>query len=164
MIFRLVLIFILSTVFASPALAEEPSAESGQGGHDGGAHHRPHRHHIIVFLGTTRAHGENEDTIGVEYQYRVQEKVGFGGLVDHVGGDFDATAVAAAVYLHPVGDLEFIIAAGFENEDGVNESLVRTGVSYHFKFGKTSVAPTFNIDFVGEEEHKVYGVNVGWAF
>ncbi len=160
----LVLILILSTALASPALAEGPSSESSQGGHDEGAHHRPHRHHLILFLGTTRVHGENEDSIGVEYQYRAQEKVGFGGLVDQGGGTFDATAVAAALYLHPVGDLEFIIGAGFENEDGVNESLVRTGVSYHFRFGKISVAPTFNIDFVGEEEHKVYGVNVGWGF
>ena len=106
MSFRLVLIFILSTVFASPALAEEPSAGRGQEGHEQGAHHR---HHIIVFLGTTRVDGENEDSFGVEYQYRAQAKMGFGGLVDHARGP-DATAVAAAVYLHPVGDLEFIIA------------------------------------------------------
>ncbi len=115
-------------------------------------------------MGTTRAEGENEPTIGLDYEYRLSRRLSIGGFVDHAAGDLDANSVAAALFIHPVGGLEFVFGVGYENEDHEREFLVRAGVAYAFHVGRISLAPVFSVDFVDQEEIKVYGVNIGWGF
>jgi hypothetical protein len=148
--------------------ASEPAAETEDeaGTRERAGRHRVehHNHHIAVFVGTTRAEGENEPTIGLDYQYRLSSRLSIGGLVDHAGGDLDSNAVAAALFIHPVGGLEIVLGVGYENEDHERDFLVRAGVGYAFHVGKISLTPIFNVDFVDQEEIKVYGVNIGWGF
>ena len=148
--------------------ASEPAAETEDevGTRERAGRHRVahHNHHIAVFVGTTRAEGENEPTIGLDYQYRLSRRLSIGGLVDHAGGDLDSNAVAAALFIHPAGGLELVFGAGYENEDHERDFLVRAGVGYAFHVGRISLTPIFNVDFVDHEEIKVYGVNIGWGF
>jgi hypothetical protein len=82
--------------------------------------------------------------------------------MEHAGGDLDSNAVAAALFIHPVGGLELVFGAGYEDHE--SEFLARAGVAYAFHVGRISLTPTFSVDFVDHEENKVYGVNIGWGF
>jgi len=153
-------------------------AEEEEHGHKGKGH--THRHHVALFLGG--AHGETEIeqgehgesnhstksadafTVGLDYEYRLSSVFGIGGLVEYAGGDLEATGVLGALFIHPVGGLKFILAPGVEHEGGHNKFLFRTGVYYDFFFGKFSVSPNFNVDFVDGDENLVYGVSFGYGF
>ncbi|UCD56890.1 MAG: hypothetical protein JSV16_13870, partial [Candidatus Hydrogenedentota bacterium] len=152
------LILLLSLLFlATPTVAT--SEESGQNEH-GETH--GHRHHVALFLGNTHAEGEDEFTIGVDYEYRMDQSVGVGGVIDYAGGDLESTVVAGGLFLHPYRGLRLLLAPGFENKHGENEFLFRIGASYQFPiFDGWTIAPTFNVDFVDGEEAKQVGIGLG---
>jgi hypothetical protein len=121
---------------------------------------------VGVFTGTTHTEGENEFTVGADYEYRVPgvSFLGVGGLVDHAGGELDSTVVAAAAFIHFRKRVRLLVAPGIERSHGDNESLVRAGVAYRLRLKRLTISPEFNVDFVDGEEITVYGVSVGWGF
>ena len=143
---------------AVPAWGAEPGQEPEAGSE--------RRHRLEIFLGNTQAKGKDEATLGLAYEFRLPASrvLGVGGLIDYAGGDLESTVLAGALFVHPVGGWRFLVAPGLENEGGKNEFLVRAGVSYEFAFGKFSVSPDFNVDFVDGEEIEIYGVNFGIGF
>ena len=125
-----------------------------------------HRHEVALFLGNTHDEGEDDFSIGVDYDYRLENlpMLGVGGLVEYTGGDADATIVAAALFFHPVGELRLLVAPGLEFADSEEEFLVRAGVAWEFDLGRVAITPQFNVDFVDGEEAQIYGVSFGWGF
>ena len=125
-----------------------------------------HRHHLAVFIGATHAEGEDEPTVGVDYEYRLTQKIGVGALVDHAGGDLDSTIIAAALFIRPHEGWLLLAAAGNENTDHGDEFIARAGIGYEFGFhGGWSLTPQLNFDYVDDEETKeVFGVNIGRSF
>ncbi len=134
-------------------------SSASEEGHD-------HRHHVAVFVGATHAEGTDEPTLGAHYEYLLTPKIGVGALVDHAGGDLDATIVAGALSFHPHKGLILIAAAGNENTDHGDEFIARAGIGYEFELrGGWSLTPQLNFDFVKDEETKeVYGISIGKAF
>ena len=104
-------------------------------------------------------------TLGLDYEYRLNRRWGVGALIDYAGKDTRSLVVAIPLVLHPTGRLKIFVAPGVEDKkDHDAEFLVRAGLMYDFEVGGFTIAPAFNVDFVGDEEVLVYGVNVGKGF
>ena len=86
--------------------------------------------------------------------------------MEFVGGDLEETVAVGGLFIHPIGELKFILAYGVEHEHegDQNEFVFRTGVYYDFFIGKFSISPNINVDFVGGDQDLVYGVAVGFGF
>ena len=141
--------FGLSTLLllASPILASEPS------------------HEVAIFLGlTSEEHHDDEETIGLDYEYRLGDRFGLGGLVDYAGGELDTTVAAISVTAHPTEALYLLVAPSYEFHGGDSEFLVRAGAGYHFRAGGVSIGPMVAIDFVDGEEITVFGITIGKEF
>lgn len=149
--FAFTVIFGLTVVSAAAVASEEK---------------RHHRNHLSVFAGATHAEGSDEATIGLEYEYRLNERFGVGALLDHAGGDLDSTIVAGVVFFHPYEGLLLLAAAGNEHTHHGDELVLRAGIGYEFELGAGwTLTPLLNFDFVEHEETKeVYGVSIGRHF
>jgi len=124
-----------------------------------------HRHHVALFLGNTQDGSENGFSVGIDYEYRLTELFGIGGLVEYADGDFDSWVAAIPLFIHPYKGFVLLVAPGLEYEDSEDEFLVRTGIAYEIEFGeKWTISPELNVDFVDGEEKFVYGVSVGLKF
>lgn len=122
-------------------------------------------HHLGLFLGATREDNENEGTVGLNYQYRFARFFSAGGILEHAGGDIDTTTLLGGLFFGPFRNLVFIAGAGFEDDEhGDDDFLVRVGIAYEMEFGRFSIAPEFNVDFVDKEEVEVFGLKFGFDF
>jgi len=121
---------------------------------------------IGLFLGGTH-HCDNDGfTIGIDYEHRINEVFGVGGLIEYVDGQFDAWVVGAPLYVHPYMGLRFLVAPGFVSEENDTKFLFRAGIGYQIELVKNwSITPAYNIDFVeGVEPAHVYGLSIGYGF
>ncbi len=115
---------------------------------------------VNAFLGATTKPGGV--TIGANYEYRYQHKLGFGGMIDYTFGSRDTTVLAGSVYLHPWAEpVVLLAAAGAQFDDGSTDALVRIGGWYELPQDKFTVSPTLYIDFVRGDVELVAGVNFG---
>jgi hypothetical protein len=145
-------------------LAAEAESEHESEGHD-------FHHHVGLFLGNTHTDHDDGFTFGLDYEYRLNERLGLAGLVDYAT-DIESTVVGAGVFIHLLEDVRLLLAPGFENHHGDNEYLFRTGVYYDmslgewdaFPEGELTVSPTFIVDFVDGEEDVVIGLTLGYEF
>jgi hypothetical protein len=176
------LIFVGS--FSVRATAQEHGEEHHpQAGVEEHGEHEFHRHHFAVFLGVTDGEVEKEAevaaeseggattedqrafTLGLEYEYRLSRRWGIGALIDYAGKDFRSWVAGIPVILHPAGEWKLFAAPGLEDKaDDDAEFLVRVWVLYDFEFGAFKIAPVLQVDFVGDEEVLIYGVNIGGGF
>jgi hypothetical protein len=147
-------------------LAVAPVEAENDGHSDSG-----HYHHDIfeVFLGGTYEdsdHGsENGFTIGLIYEHRFSELLGFGGFFEYAAGDFDKWSIGVPLFIHPHEGWRFVLAPGLEHRDSDDEFLFRTGVGYEFELSEQWVMiPEFNVDFVDGEESYAYGISFGVGF
>ncbi len=138
------------------------SALAGDGSSTGGSHYPSNV--FGVFLGATDS-GETDFTIGVEYERRVSELFGFGGVIEHTPDAHNGDGVSIALaelFIHPAGGLRLIGGVGAEKlhgASGYTKTLFRTGVAYDFQVGDFEIAPTFNVDYVGGNQATVFGVS-----
>jgi hypothetical protein len=160
----LIVVSFLFMVWSPASVAEEA--------HDG-ATHSLYRHHAALFIGNTQNDGSKHGlSLAMDYEYRITERLGLGGLVEYAGGDFEHYIVAIPLFIHPYGNWCLLLAAGTEihNDNEKNNKreedwLVRTGVGYRFHFGeKYSISPEFNVDFSEHETLFIYGVSIGIGF
>jgi hypothetical protein len=121
---------------------------------------------VGLFLGGSHHNHENGFSIGLDYEHRISELFGVGGLVEYTTEDFDSWVVAAPVFIHPYMGLRLLAAPGFENRESENKFLVRTGIAYMIPVAKgVAITPEYNIDFITNgEKVQVYGVSVGIGF
>ncbi len=135
-------------------------AESEQEEH-GEVHHR---HRLELFLGNTHDDHGDGFTTGLTYEYRINQILGTGGVVEYAGGDFEEWAVGVPLYIHPYKGLRFLFGAGLVFEEHETLFLFRTGLAYEFEIDRLSISPEFNVDFVDGEEVLVYGMSFGYGF
>lgn len=145
--------------FPTPIRAEETGA----------AHDAFARHDLAIFIGVTEDRNVKEFTQGVEYEYRIVNWFGAGGLVDFAFGDERATLVAAAGYFRPTHHLKLILGAGYErfeasaHHETRTEFALRIGAAYDFEINETFyLAPAINADFVDGDTIWVWGINLGF--
>lgn len=147
--------------------------------HHDGSHH-DFKHALGLFLGVTDESGHDSDqTIGLEYAYKLSKNWAIGGLIDYAGPDQRNWIAAPVVYWKPgLGGLILLAAPGVEYHDGrgevdhhllkssesevdedKTEFLLRLGAIYMFHVGsRYGIGPTVNLDLVGGHEVLVYGV------
>ncbi len=123
-----------------------------------------HKHHLSIFLGNTHEKGEDEFTIGVDYERRLNALWGIGGLIDYAGGRFDTTVIAVPLFFHPDRHWRLLLAPGIELHGGDSEFLVRAGIGYEFEVNEWTLSPEFSVDRVDGEYVKVIGVSIGRGF
>ena len=120
------------------------------------------RNGIELFGGATFNESETNASFGLNYERRVTEKFGIGGLVEYTNG---REWIYAVPFSWRITDLwKVIVAPGWEHEEGENTYLTRIGTSYEFEIGEMTLAPEINFDFVDGDTAIVAGVSLGWAF
>lgn len=145
---------IFTALFLTPAVYAAESEE----GHE--------QNEVGLFIGGSHHSEENGFSVGLDYEHRISDIFGVGGLVEYTAGDFDSWVFAAPLFIHPYMGLRLLAAPGFENRESENKFLVRAGIAYQIPISKGwSITPEYNVDFIanGEKVH-VYGVSVGVGF
>lgn len=140
--------------------AEEHHGESGSG-HG----HGYHTHTLGGFIGRAQEGRENAPAIGIEYEYRFNERFGIGAVGEYTGDKADFWVLAIPFGFH-FGHLKTYIAPGIEKSDEHTEELIRVGAEYAFPISDDGweIAPQINVDFVDGEEIWVFGVLIAKGF
>ncbi len=135
-----------------------------------GEHHSPHVGGL--FLGATiPEEGSTEVTIGAEYEYRINEMIGVGGIVEYTPeaeeGD-GALVTIAALHIHPMERLRLTVGGGMEfvdSDEADDEPLFRVGAAYDIELGNNlAIAPTVAVDFVDGDHAVVVGATLSTHF
>lgn len=177
-----VLVAVAAASFLIPMGLTHASGSGGPSEHPT-AHeaHESHPNHLALFLGAstpTKEGSATSFTIGADYERRLSETWGVGGIVDFAIGDFKRTALlGGSLFVHPLGNLRLLAAPGVEfvekerkgtpGESTIHEAhfAFRLGVAYEFHIDRFSIVPVFNADLIGETKTTlVYGVAFGVGF
>jgi hypothetical protein len=140
--------------FCIAAAASAAWAEDSGGGH--GEVFEPHST-LGVFLGDTTENRRDGLTLGLEYEYRLNEVVGIGLTAEHVGGAFDTNVIAIPIAAHR-GRWKLYAGPGIEFSDDGDEPLFRIGAEYGFHYGSLEISPQLDLDFVNGERLFVFGL------
>ncbi len=141
-----------------------PAEEAGHGSKEKGLEHR---HGTELFIGNTHDDGEDGFTVGLGYEYRLNQLFGIGGIVEYAGGDFEEWTLAVPFILHPYKEWRFLVAPGvaIPTNDEHDDFLIRVGAAYEFEIGKKwALVPAFNVNFVDNKEVLTFGLGFGYKF
>ena len=155
-----ILLFLLVAAIIVPngVMAEEATQSEHSSEFEG-------RQSVAFFMGNTHDGSEDGFTVRMDYEYRLSETNGIGGLVEYASGELDSWVFAAPLFIHPYKGLRLLVALGFEYGHSEAEFLIRTGIAYEFEMGERwTITPEFNVDFVDSDEKYVYGVAFGYGF
>jgi hypothetical protein len=152
------IVLLLTTMTVRIEAAEDEHGNQEMSQHGG------HQNHLALFLGNTHFEGENGTSIGLDYERRLNQHIGIGGVMEYAGGEFSSWLFGIPLFIHPCKDVVLVVAPGIINEDNHNDSLLRLGVSYLFEVGHYAIGPQFNLDLIDGEEVKVYGISIGRGF
>jgi hypothetical protein len=155
-----ILLFLLVAAIIVPngVMAEEATQSEHSSEFEG-------RQSVAFFMGNTHDGSEDGFTVRMDYEYRLSETNGIGGLVEYASGELDSWVFAAPLFIHPYKGLRLLVALGFEYGHSEAEFLIRTGIAYEFEMGERwTIIPEFDIDFVDSEEKYVYGIAFGYEF
>ena len=125
------------------------------------------RNGVAFFMGATDDDQEVAFTLGVDYEYRFARRFGLGGLIDFALGDLRSFVLGVPVFFHPSERWKLFAAPGFERRESDNNFLVRLGAGYSFDVGPVDLEPSFQVDFVDEDEVSevfILGVALVWEF
>ena len=156
------IIVALCLAFASiGAIAAESESEGTHGGEEVHA-----KHALAVFVGVTREHSENRETLGIEYSYRINKSWSVGGVIERAERDKHSTLAIVFAHLWPYKGLFLGVGAGRKDPGDERENTLRGTIGYEFELGGGwSIAPQANLDVIeNEENEEVYGIAVGKRF
>lgn len=170
---RFVLLLVLVIGVAAPGAAvADDHAAAGEHGDAAEAGHDEHHHHISFFVGSTQAEethtGDREDprfTLGVDYERRINQRIGIGGLLDWVAEGEREVLFGVPVFFHAGRRAKFLVAPSVQRARESDESkfVARFGFAYGFQVGRITLAPVANLDVTHEHEIVVLGLGVGWG-
>ena len=126
-----------------------------------------HPHHLAVAGGFARHHSKNTNFLGLEYEYRLNDRWGIGGFYEQTFNGFDIEALGLIGTYHPSSGWKVLGGIGSEGKLDSNKSkwLLRAGVGYDFPVGDTTVTPLLAIDWIEDNSSVAYlGVAVGFGF
>lgn len=118
------------------------------------AKHLEDHYHLSVFAGfSTDLKGNTGHKLGIEYEYRVNKRVGVGGTFDFTGNDFEifSFSVGADFYLFK---FPLILGAGFglKSVGSKWKPFIRTLATYDFHIGQFSLGPMLMYDIYFENK------------
>lgn len=120
--------------------------------------------HLALFFGTASVSGHTNFSLGSDFEYRLPflaEKVGVGAVADAVFSEHTHFMAAGGVFIHPVKNVKLVAAPGAAFEDGHNNFVFRTGISYDWHVNNLSISPTFNVDLSHGYATRVFGIAIG---
>ena len=121
-------------------------------------------HHISFLFGGTVDDEEEAATIGVDYEYRVSEFLGLGGVAEYAFDDIDATTLLAVADLHLTNQFIVQTGPGIEFIDDEEEFVFRLGVLYEWELEGYTFSPQLHYDATSGEDAVVFAVAVGYGF
>ena len=124
------------------------------------------KHALAAFLGVTREQGENRETLGVEYSYRISKSWSVGGVIERAERDEHSTLAILFVHLWPHKGVFLGVGIGRKDPSDERENTLRATIGYEFELGRGwSIAPQANLDVIeNEESEEVYGLAFGKRF
>ena len=110
--------------------------------------------------------GKSGPKLGIEYEYRLNKKMGLGGTFDFTGNDFEifSFSLGADFYLFK---FPLILGAGFglKNQDSNWKTFVRGIAIYDFHIGQFSLGPIVMYDIYFDNKNIISpGVSLGYSF
>ena len=130
-----------------------------------------HSHHLAIFAGpgTEEKKDHDEDTyaVGLEYEYRINEKIGVGVVYETLGKDtIRNEAVVFPFSVYPGKGWRLFAGPGYEWHDNKEKWLVRAGAGYGFHLGgQWSIAPEAYVDFIENGDRTwIAGLAIGFHF
>jgi hypothetical protein len=155
---------------APDARDAEATSPEGLEGH---GHESFHRHHVGIFLGggveTHKGHDDEAGyALGLDYEYRVHEELGFGAILEGLGSDtIRDYALVLQLNYHPgAGPWRIIAGPGVELLEGEDKLMFRMGGGYGFQlWDGWSLSPEAYVDLIetGERTY-VAGLAIGYGF
>jgi len=123
-------------------------------------------YHLSVFQGDTHIDGEgNNATIGIDFEYRMNQLLGIGSVVEYALGELDATTVLAVADIHLHGGWVMQLGPGFEHREGEEVFVSRVGLLYEFEWDHFTFSPQLHWDYHdGEKNAVVAGIAFGFSF
>ena len=152
---------LLIVVFMLSMPLQVLAAEEEHGEHQESHYHR---HHVGLLLGNTHEEGEDEFTIGLDYEYHFTQYFGIGVLSEYVGEDEREGIGMVPLFIHPYKGWRFLAAPGVKPKAEETKFVWRLGIGYRFPIRNWTIAPEFNIDFTEGRTVEVYGVSFGYGF
>ncbi len=125
---------------------------------------REHPHHISVLFSGTFEQDESAPSVGLDYEYRVSEFLGLGGVAERAFGQIDATTLLAVADLHLTRQFIIQTGPGVEFLEGESAAAYRLGVLYEFEGRGYTVSPQLHYDWVSGEDSVVAGIAIGYGF
>ncbi len=166
---RLTTLSCLVALGASSAFAEDAEHVSEEAQPTHGISHG--RHHIAAILGYGQKSGSTDGPTGgkdaaiygIEYQYRVHDRLSLGVFYEQSSGDFDAESFGIPASIFVTDQFKFLLAIGserklFEEDD---EFFYRVGLGYDIEFERITLSPSAWVDFVNSKEIYFLGFTVG---
>lgn len=150
---------VLPAVLCAVGLAGCASLE-GEGEFDW----REHPHHISVLFSGTFEKDETAASVGLDYEYRVSDFLGLGGVVERAFGQIDATTLLAVADLHLTPQFIIQTGPGVEFKEGEVDVAYRVGVLYEFEGRGYTISPQLHYDWVTGEDSVVAGIAIGYGF
>ena len=134
------------------------------GGHVGGHDWRAEPQHFSVLIASTVEDEETAPSLGLDYEYRVSEFLGVGGVLEYAFEDIDAVTLLAVADLHITPQFIVQTGPGIEWLDDEEEFVFRIGVLYEWESGGYTVSPQLHYDATSGEDAVVMGVAFGFGF
>ena len=146
---------------AEATFAGEVDEPTGEGG--------LRRHILNGFAGLAREDADLAGVaLGIDYEYRLSERWGFGGFTEAVVGEGRALIAGVDVVLHPAEAVSLFVGYGQEQKSDEWEGIVRVGGLYEFPIGEGwTLSPTVTYDFSlkrPEEDVLNLGLSLGYAW
>lgn len=154
-------------VFSCIALEAASPIASANNEQHGAIDHKAHPHHLSVIVGNTDLDNEGSGfTLGIDYEYRVNDVLGLGVVAEYARGDLEAWTYLLVADIHITNQWILQIGPGTEYTDKHDLFVARFGTLYEFEFeGGWTLAPQIHYDYHdGGDDAIVYGVALGMAF
>ena len=131
--------------------------------------HPPHDwraepHHLSLLGAGTFESEESASTLGVDYEVRVSQLLGLGGVVEQAFGEIDATTVLAVADVHLTDHWIVQLGPGVELREPEDEAVFRLGVMYEFVREGWTLSPQLHYDVTSGENALVGALALGFGF
>jgi hypothetical protein len=127
-------------------------------------------HHLSVIVAGTVDDDEEAFTLGLDYEYRVNELLGVGAIAEYVFEDLDAWTLLGVADIHVWRGFAIQTGPGVEFIDGDGEEqdeeefVYRIGALYEFEIDRFTVSPQVHYDITTGKDAVVFGFAFGVNF
>ena len=153
-------------VYLATVLLGASAYASGVGAKENAHHWQSTPHHLSALVGTTYTKEcDNAFTLGIDYEYRLNDFLGVGFVAEYAYVDLDAYTYLLVADLHITNHFIAQIGPGLEFHGSHKMEVARLGLLYEFEMAGITVSPQLHYDY--HRNHKsavVAGLAIGMSF